>query len=245
MKTFVGFFICALVFAAWKSPSKKSERSPSSSASCSRQNLVLLTNKKSITTKDLFINTVNMGASVSYGWNTNEARYGQLIPLALRLSQRFAEGNIHNFTKPGQTSMTVEQAYFSESLPETLDKASSIVAADLFFWDTTTRKNPECKIDQVQRILTKLKPRPMFVGLVPRLRPSEQPVECIKQVNEQIQTHCVEASNCFLVSLPKAFEAETGEARALLFQGDGLHLTNQGYEFLEELFCDNFLISES
>lgn len=245
MKTFIGLFICVLIFASWKSPSRQEKRTPANSVSCSRQNLVLFTKSQSITAKDLFTKTVNMGASVSFGWNTNEARYGKLIPLALRLSQRFAEGKSYNFTKPGQTSMTVEQAYFPESLPETLDKASSIVAADLFFWDTTTRKNPDCKIDQVHRILSRLRPRPLFVGLIPKLRPSEQPAECIKQVNEQIKTHCLEASNCFIIPMPKAIEAQSDEIRETLFQGDHLHLTNPGYEFLEELFCDNFLVSES
>jgi len=130
----------------------------------------------------------------------------------------------------GSSRQILKKLYES---PEFAD-ATSVVAVDMFFWDTV--RNEDCSLAALQKryggdAYRRLFQKKLILATVPTFRGDQKP-ECVKQINTILSESC-KSPNCILLN----GEALFVHGRADLTQADGLHPNEAGNKVLSETLC--------
>lgn len=203
-------------------------------SSCDKPNLYFQGKNKNFTPRELFSQTLSIGASVSNGYPGSYAGE-DLVPAAERLQSRFGGNKTLKRSYPHQDSKVIMANYLAEKNQKENENASVVVAMDLFYWDADPRKNPDCKVDQILETITKLNSKPLILGNIP-LKGTNS--DCALKINDELKVHCTLANNCHSVDIASAFSRLKLDQKKLYFQNDEQHLTNLGYQFMENQICN-------
>jgi hypothetical protein len=187
-------------------------------------------------------NTLIVGASVSYGYDP--VTHGTQPDPATILATRFNDqSGIIKHAISGATSEKV----LPEVTADDLAKASISIGVDLFFWDSLLSGSAcDSAVARVQSLAKtmQMKNAPWILGRVPPLA-FEQ--DCLKSINDAIDTACSQDHNCRLVDFEKVIHDIQAQNGMMIhghfyspseLQPDGLHLSAVASQWVADMLED-------
>ena len=190
----------------------------------------------------LFEKVLIAGASVS----------SSSTPTAKYLTKHYGFSVVQNLAVPGSRS-----AKQIESIEDFLDqeiKVKTLIATDLYFWDSTLKSDTKCdgvikKMDTLFSIAAK---NDLFLILsnVPKIRsPFVRLRSCRKNINNALKKNCLITKNCLLVDTESLIENVYNDnsythkgvtyERSRIFKADKIHFTSLAQKILSDIILES------